>query len=72
MTEQNDAKARFEKRWKQSMEQPELIDAPEIKLDIDLSPMAVLSRMREVDRTLLDVDADTVEETLNRLRDRLR
>ena len=67
-----DAKARFEKRWKQAVEQPELVEAPAVKLDVDLSPTAVMSRLREVDRAALGLSADLVEDTLRRLSDRLR
>jgi hypothetical protein len=72
MAKQSDATARFEKRWKQAAEQPELVEAPPVKLDVDLSPMGVLARMREVDRSALGLSADAVEDTLKRLRDRFR
>jgi hypothetical protein len=72
MARQDDASARFEKRWKQCMEQPELVEAPPVKLDVDLSPSAVLSRMREVDRALLGESADEIQGALSKLRDRLR
>lgn len=72
MAKQSDASARFEKRWKQAVEQPELVEAPAVKLDVDLSPTAVLSRMRGLDRAALGLSADAVEDTLKRLRDRLR
>jgi hypothetical protein len=52
------------------MEQPELVEAPAVKLEVDLSPMAVLTRLREVDRAALGLSADAVEDTLKRLRDR--
>ncbi len=71
MTKQSDATARFEKRWKQSMEQPDVVEAPQVRLKVDLSPGAVLSRLRNVDRAALDVGADAVEDTLKHLRDRL-
>jgi hypothetical protein len=67
-----DASARFEKRWKQCMEQPELVEAPPVKLDIDLSPRAVLTRMGQVDRALLGESADEIESVLGKLRERLR
>lgn len=72
MVKQSDATARFEKRWKQAVEQPELVEAPAVKLDVDLSPVAVLARMRELDRAALGLSADAVEDTLKRLRDRFR
>jgi hypothetical protein len=72
MAKQTDATARFEKRWKQAAEQPELIEAPAVQLDVDLSPASVLSRMRELDRAALGLSADAVEDTLKRLRDRFR
>jgi hypothetical protein len=72
MAKQYDATARFEKRWKQAVEQPELVEAPAVKLDVDLSPTAVLNRLREADRAALGLGADAVEDTLKRLRDRLR
>jgi hypothetical protein len=72
MARQDDASARFEKRWQQCMEQPELVEAPPVKLDVDLSPRAVLSRMREVDRALLGESADEIQGALSKLRDRLR
>ena len=44
-----------------------------MKLDVDLSPAGVLSRMRELDRAALGgLSADAVEDTLKRLRDRFR
>jgi hypothetical protein len=70
MAKQDDASARFEQRWKQCMEQPELVEAPPVKLDIDLSPKAVLTRMREVDRAALGQSADEIEGVLSKLRDR--
>lgn len=72
MATQDDASARFEKRWKQCMEQPEVVEAPPVKLDVDLSPRAVLTRMRQVDRALLGDSADEIEGALSKLRDRLR
>ena len=72
MAKQSDASARFEKRWKQAVEQPELVEAPPVKLDVDLSPMGVLSRMRELDRKALGLSADALEDTLKLLRDRFR
>jgi hypothetical protein len=54
------------------MEQPELVEAPPVKLDVDLSPMGVLARMRQLDRAALGLSADAVEDTLKRLRDRFR
>ncbi|MGH6920861.1 MAG: hypothetical protein ACREJ0_24525 [Geminicoccaceae bacterium] len=72
MAKQTDATARFEKRWTQAVEQPELIEAPAMQLDVDLSPAGVLSRMRELDRAALGLSADAVEDTLKRLRDRFR
>jgi hypothetical protein len=72
MVKQSDATARFEKRWKEAVEQPELVEAPAVKLDVDLSPVAVLARMRELDRAALGLSADAVEDTLKRLRDRFR
>ena len=72
MARKNDASARFEKRWKQCMEQPELVEAPPVRLDVDLSPRAVLTRMREVDRALLGESADEIEGVLRKLRDRFR
>jgi hypothetical protein len=70
MTKQSDATARFEKHWKKAMEQPELVKAPAVKLDVDLSPMAVLARLREVDRAALGNRADEIQGMLDRLRDR--
>jgi hypothetical protein len=71
MAKQSDATARFEKRWKKALEQPELVEAPAVKLDIDLSPMAVLTRLREADRaTFGGYRPDEVKRTLDRLRDR--
>jgi hypothetical protein len=70
MAKQSDATARFEKHWRKAMEQPELVEAPAVKLEVDLSPMAVLTRLREVDRAALGLSADAVEDTLKRLRDR--
>jgi hypothetical protein len=67
-----DANARFEKRWKQCMEQPEVVEAPPVKLDVDLSPSAVLTRMRQVDRAMLGESANEIEGALSKLRDRLR
>ena len=72
MAKQNDATARFEKRWKQAVEQPELIEAPAVRLDVDLSPARVLSRLREVDRDALGQGADALEDLLKGLRERLR
>jgi hypothetical protein len=72
MAKQSDASARFEKRWKQAVEQPELIEAPPVKLDVDLSPVGVLARMRELDRASLGLSVDALEDTLKRLRDRFR
>ena len=69
---QTDATARFEKRWKQAVEQPELVEAPPVKLDVDLSPVAVLARMRELDRDALGYGADAIEDMLKGLRDRFR
>ena len=71
MTKQSDATKRFEKRWQQAVEQPELIEAPAVKLDLDLSPAAVLDRLRHADRAALGLGADAVEDVLKRLRDRL-
>ena len=70
MANQSDATARFEKRWKKAVEQPELVEAPAVKLDVDLSPMAVLTRLREVDRATLGNRADELQGMLDRLRDR--
>lgn len=67
-----DPSARFEQRWKQCMEQPEVVEAPPVKLDVDLSPKAVLTRMRQVDRALLGESVDEIEGALSKLRDRLR
>jgi len=67
-----DSSARFEQRWKQCMEQPEVVEAPPVKLDVDLSPRAVLSRLRQVDRAMLGESADEIEGVLGKLRDRLR
>ena len=72
MAKQNDATARFEKRWKQAVEQPEQIEAPAVKLDVDLSPTGVLSRLRELDRDALGFGADALEDLLKGLRDRFR
>jgi hypothetical protein len=72
MAKKTDAAARFEKRWKHAMEQPELVEAPPVKLDVDLSPMGVLARMRELDRNALGYGADAVEDMLKGLRDRFR
>jgi hypothetical protein len=72
MAKQSDATARFEKRWKQAVEQPELVEAKPVKLDIDLSPMGVLTRMRQLDRNTLGLSADALDDTLKRLRDRFR
>ena len=70
MATKDDATARFEKRWKQAAEQPRLVEAPPVKLDIDLSPRAVLTRMREVDRATLGESPDEIEGALSKLRDR--
>ena len=70
MATQDDATARFEKRWKQAAEQPELVEAPPVRLDVDLSPRAVLTRMREVDRAMLGQSPDEIEGALSKLRDR--
>jgi hypothetical protein len=43
-----------------------------VKLDVDLSPMGVLARMRELDRDALGYGADAVEDMLKGLRDRFR
>jgi hypothetical protein len=72
MAKKTDPAARFEKRWKQAMEQPELVEAPPVKLDVDLSPMGVLARMRELDRDALGYGADAVEDMLKGLRARFR
>jgi hypothetical protein len=72
MAKQSEATARFEKRWKQAQEQPELIEAEPVKLDVDLSPMGVLARMRELDRNALGYGVDAVEDMLKGLRDRWR
>ena len=72
MAKKTDAAARFEKRWKQATEQPELVEAPPVKLDVDLSPMGVLARMRELDRDALGYGTDAVEDMLKGLRDRFR
>ena len=72
MAKQSDATARFEKRWKQAAEQPELVEAPAVKLDVDLSPAAVLARMRKLDRAALGYGADALEDLLKGLRERLR
>jgi hypothetical protein len=71
MTKQSDATARFEKRWKECMEQPDVVEAPQVRLKIDLSPAAVLNRLRSADRAALGLGADVVEDTLKHLRDRL-
>jgi hypothetical protein len=70
MTKQSGASARFEQRWRQAVAQPELIEAPAVKLDVDLSPIGVLARLREVDRAALGLSGDALEDTLKRLRDR--
>jgi hypothetical protein len=54
------------------VEQPELVEAPPVKLDVDLSPVAVLARMRELDRDALGYGADAIEDMLKGLRDRFR
>jgi hypothetical protein len=72
MAKQSDATKRFEKRWKQAVEQAELVEAPAVKLEVDLSPRAVLTRMRDLDRAALGLSADALEDTLKRLRDRFR
>ena len=72
MAKQSESTARFEKRWKQAQEQPELIEAPAVKLDVDLSPMGVLARMRDLDRDALGYGAEAVEDMLKGLRDRFR
>ena len=72
MAKQSEAGVRFEKRWKQAMEQPELVEAKPVKLDVDLSPMAVLTRMRQLDRKALGLSVDALEDTLKGLRDRFR
>ena len=72
MAKQTDASARFEKRWKQAVEQPELVEAPPVKLDVDLSPMGALARMGELDRDALGYGADAVEDMLKGVRDRFR
>jgi hypothetical protein len=70
MAKQSDATTRFEKRWKKAMKQPELVEAQAVKLEVDLSPMAVLTRLREVDRAALGNRADELQGMLDRLRDR--
>jgi hypothetical protein len=72
MAKQSDATKRFEKRWKQAADQAELVEAPAVKLEVDLSPRAVLTRMRDLDRAALGLSADALEDTLKRLRDRFR
>jgi hypothetical protein len=72
MAKQSEATARFEKRWTQALEQSELIEAEPVKLDVDLSPMGTLARMRELDRDALGYGADAVEDMLKSLRDRFR
>lgn len=70
MAEQDDVTARFEKRWQEAMAQPELVEAPAVTIDIDLSPMGVLTRLRELDRSGLGRGAEEIEGVLDRLRDR--
>jgi len=70
MAKQSEASARFEQRWQKALKQPELVEAPAVKLDLDLSPIAVLARLREVDRKALGLSPDALEDTLKRLRDR--
>jgi hypothetical protein len=72
MAKQSGASARFEKRWKQAVEQPELVEAPPVKLDIDLSPSGVLARMRTLDRDALGYGAEALDDVLKGLRDRFR
>lgn len=72
MAERNDAAARFEARWQQAMEQPELVEAPAVKIDIDLSPMAVLARLREVDTDLYGRSGEEIGQMLDRIRGRFR
>lgn len=72
MAKQSEATVRFEKRWKQALEQPELVEAQPVKLDVDLSPMAVLARLRDLDRDALGYGADAVQDMLKGLRDRWR
>jgi hypothetical protein len=70
MAKYKDATARFEQRWQQAVEQPELVEAPAVKLDVDLSPVGVLARLRELDRAALGQSTEAVEDMLKRLRDR--
>ena len=72
MIKRSEASARFEKRWQQAVEQPELVEATTVELNVDLSPAGVLTRLREIDRGALGLSADALEDTLKRLRDRFR
>lgn len=72
MAKQSDATQRFEQRWKQAMEQPEVVEAERVDIDLDLSPTAVLNRLRNVDSDLLGRSREEVEGLLDRIRDRLR
>ena len=70
MAKKDDAAVRFEVRWKQAMEQPELIEAPPVKIPLDLSPVAVLARLREVDPDIIGRSREEMQRALDRVRDR--
>jgi hypothetical protein len=71
MAKQHDeAAARFEARWKQAMEQPELVEAPPVKIPLDLSPVAVLARLREIDPDILGRSCEEVQRALGKIRGR--
>lgn len=72
MAEQNDAAARFESRWKQAQEQPEVVEAPPVNIDIDLSPTGVLARLREMDRNLFERGEEELKQMLDELREHFR
>lgn len=72
MAEQNDAAARFEARWKQAREQPEVVEAPPVNIDIDLSPAGVLARLRDVDRDLVDRGGEELRQILDELREQFQ
>ena len=51
------------------MKQSELVEAPPVKLPLDLSPVAVLARLCEIDPDLVGRSRDEVQRALDRLRD---
>jgi hypothetical protein len=72
MAKQHDEAAalRFEARWKQALEQPELVEAPPVKIPLDLSPVAVLARLREIDPDVLGHSCEEVQRALGKIRGR--